>query len=304
MRNLAVLSFVNFLWAIQFPASRIATQELGPLTLTWFAMLAATLLVAFWIPAERRAGNFQVPSWGVWISSVVAVGLAGSLVAQLCLNWGLERSLASNAAVLNLATPVLMALFASAFLGERMNNIRWVAFAISLVGVVLVSDLDWSSMDFTGNQYLFGNMLLFMSCAGGAFYNVFSKRLLAWMGPAELLVLSFAVSLIAMFPALLYYEPGSLARIWTASTPSLVSLAVVAVFSLALSMLLYFATLQNVDAMQASLSIYLLPVFGVVLSAITLGERMKPSLLAGGLLVAAGAWLVTVYEERQRRVAH
>ena len=197
-----------------------------------------------------------------------------------------------------------MAVLASFLLGERMNPIRWLAFAISLGGVWLVSDIDWHTVSLTSHRFLFGNLLILASCAGSAFYNVFSKRLLAWMGPAELIVASFTVSLLLLLPAVLFYEPQPLGRLLAASTPAMISLVVVAVFSLALSMLLYFGVLQDIDATQASLSIYLLPVFGVLLSAVTLEERVKPSLIAGGLLVAAGAWLVTVYEERQRGPRH
>jgi drug/metabolite transporter (DMT)-like permease len=302
MRKLLVLVIVNFLWATQFPASRIAAQELGGLTLTWFAMLLTMAILTLRVPVERRARvpAANTPGRRTISLDVIALGVAGSLVSQMCLNWGLEQSLASNAAVLNLSTPVLMAILASILLRERMSAIRWLAFGISLAGVVLVSDVDWRSVNLTGNQFLFGNLLLFASCAGSAFYNVYSKRVLEWMGPAELVVTSFGVSLVVLLPAMLYYEPDPLQRLLAASTPAVLSLVVVAVFSLALSMVLYFGVLQDIDATQASLSIYLLPVFGVIVSAATLRERLKPSLLIGGLLVATGAWLVTAYEERQR----
>jgi drug/metabolite transporter (DMT)-like permease len=255
--------------------------------------------LAFRIPGERRVRGAASP--GVWalVLQVIVLGVAGSLVSQLCLNWGLERSLASNAAVLNLSTPVLMAILASLLLRERMSPIRWVAFGVSMGGVLLVSDVDWQSVNLVGNQFLLGNLLLFASCAGSAFYNVYSKRLLEWMGPSELIVGSFVVSLVVLLPAMLYYEPNPLERLRAASMGALVGLVIIAVFSLALSMVLFFQVLQNMDATQASLSIYLLPVFGVILSAATLQEKLKPSLIGGGLLVAAGAWLVTAYEERQ-----
>ena len=296
MRKLLVLVFVNFLWATQFPASRVASQELGGLTLTWFAMLLTTIILAFRIPGERRVHG-STAGWSV-APQVIALGVAGSLVSQLCLNWGLARSLASNAAVLNLSTPVLMAILASLLLRERMSPVRWAAFAVSMVGVLLVSDVDWGAVDLTGNRFLWGNLLLFASCAGSAFYNVYSKRLLEWMGPSELIVGSFVVSLVVLLPAMLYYEPNPLDRLRSASMGALAGLVIIAVFSLALSMVLFFQVLQDMDATQASLSIYLLPVFGVILSAATLQETLKPSLIGGGALVAVGAWLVTVYEGR------
>jgi drug/metabolite transporter (DMT)-like permease len=78
------------------------------------------------------------------------------------------------------------------------------------------------------------------------------------------------------------------------------SLILVAVFSLGLSMLLYFAVIQCVEVMQAAISVYLLPVFGVLFSVTLLRESLAPNLFAGGTLIFMSCFLVTVYEERQR----
>ena len=78
------------------------------------------------------------------------------------------------------------------------------------------------------------------------------------------------------------------------------SLILIAVFSLGLSMLLYFSVIQAVEVMKAALSVYLLPVFGLLFSAFLLKEKLTMTLIAGGLLIFASCFLVTVYEERQR----
>ena len=78
------------------------------------------------------------------------------------------------------------------------------------------------------------------------------------------------------------------------------NLLALAVFSLSTSMLLFFWVIQRIDVTQASLSIYLLPVFGVILSAITLHERITSQLAVGGSLVFISTFLVTIYEERTK----
>jgi drug/metabolite transporter (DMT)-like permease len=65
-------------------------------------------------------------------------------------------------------------------------------------------------------------------------------------------------------------------------------------------MLLYFAVIQSVEVMRAALSVYLLPVFGLLFSAILLRETVTPNLVAGGILIVISCFLVTVYEEKQR----
>ena len=65
-------------------------------------------------------------------------------------------------------------------------------------------------------------------------------------------------------------------------------------------MALFFWVIERIDVTQASVSIYLLPVFGVFLSTIVVNEKVTPQLIGGGLLVFMGTFLITVYEERKK----
>jgi drug/metabolite transporter (DMT)-like permease len=48
---------------------------------------------------------------------------------------------------------------------------------------------------------------------------------------------------------------------------------------------------------QAGLSNYLIPVFGVIIAAAVLGERLTVRMAIGGLVVLLSTLLMTVYEE-------
>lgn len=66
-------------------------------------------------------------------------------------------------------------------------------------------------------------------------------------------------------------------------------------------MILFLKALDYLDAIQTALSNYLIAFFGVPISAIWLGERMTPLMIAGGALVLLSTLLITVWEERKRR---
>ena len=51
--------------------------------------------------------------------------------------------------------------------------------------------------------------------------------------------------------------------------------------------------LKRLDVSQASVSIYLLPLLGVLFSALLLKEKITPAMLAGGALTLAGTILIT-----------
>ncbi len=291
-----VLIVVNAMWAFQFSGARLAVRELGPILVTLLPVAIATLLI---IPFAKLSLDLFRPGSRRILCDIFLLGTLGVLPAQLCLVLGVQKTLASNASVLALTIPILTAICASFFLGEHMTGLRWISFAAAILGVCLVSLQDIRHARLFNLEYLTGNLLVFASCAGSAFNNSYSRRALVRLSPAQVFVWSFVVTdleLILIFALngatgwrrLAHLEPA----VWW-------SLLLIAVFSLGVSMLLYFWVIQAVEVMRASLSVYLLPVFGVLFSSLVLGEKLTWSLLAGGLLIFISCFLVTVYEEKR-----
>lgn len=199
-----------------------------------------------------------------------------------CWPWGVVRSLASNAALLTI--PVNTALLASAVLGERMTGWRWASFALAITGAIVASDIDWRQLDVAGQGYLLGNVLILVGCWGSAFVNVYSKDLLNRFRPVRLLIGSYLASGLFCLLLLFWLEP--LRRpLSTLSRETWTGLGVLGLFHGAwLAMVLFFRVMERLDVTQVSRSIYLLPFFGVLLSAVTLGERISGSIIVGGIL--------------------
>jgi drug/metabolite transporter (DMT)-like permease len=207
--------------------------------------------------------------------------------------------LASNASVITLVIPVLTAFLATLLVSEKMNRLLWVSFALAIGGVLLVSDVDWRSVHIFRGKYLAGNTLILVGCFGSAFYNAFSKRLLRAFTPLEVLVYSYLVAGLALLVAMLAREPLSWRQLASLGFAVWLSLGMIAFLCLTSAMLLFFWVIQRIDLTHAALSIYLLPVFGVLISTLTLHEQIRWQLLAGGFLVFLGAFLATKYGERE-----
>jgi drug/metabolite transporter (DMT)-like permease len=62
------------------------------------------------------------------------------------------------------------------------------------------------------------------------------------------------------------------------------------------SMLFFFRALKTLDVTTASVSLYLVPVFGVIIAATFLGERLSALALVGSAVVLAGTILVVRYD--------
>lgn len=298
-----VLILVNLMWAFQYTGARIATQKLGPISVALFPMAVSTVFLSLLLLRERRRKSPETlkdrGSFAGNLLNFVILAVVGSFVAQVGLASGVKRSLASNASVITLTIPVLTALLATILVGERMSRLLWVSFGLAIVGVLMVSDVDWHSVRIFHGNYLLGNALILTGCFGSAFYNAFSKRLLRRFTPLEVLVYSFIIGDVALFLAMLVREPVSWHYLASLGVAVWLSLGIIAVFTFTIGMTLFFWVIKRINLTQAALSCYLLPVFGVLISTITLKEKVRWQLLAGGILVFVGTYLATTYSQRK-----
>ncbi|MDX2023990.1 MAG: DMT family transporter [Deltaproteobacteria bacterium] len=298
----ALLLACNLIWASQFVLVKLVQDQVGPVFATAAPMLVATLvlmpmalpgLIKRWVTGGRP----QPPSLAD-VLGFVALGVLGQVAAQLFVTWGVRISLASNAALLMFTLPVVTALMAFVVLRERMTTTRWVGFALAMLGTLACSARDFRGFDL-GGSYLWGNGLIFLAVVGSAFYNVYSKKLLQTYSALQVLFLSYVAVCVVLVPLTLWLEPQALSQLRLFSGQTWLGLALLALLQYALSMVIFLSVLSRLDATQAALSNYMIPAFGLVLAWLVLHEKLTFAGVAGGALVLASTWMVTVVENRQ-----
>lgn len=303
-RDWVMLLVANFIWGSQFVMVKVAQQQMGPVFATFFPMAIATLILVPVVRREHKKGGVPGGPGRMPLRDLrdfILIGVCGQVVAQLFVTWGVRLSLAENAALLMLCLPVSTAVMAYFFLGERMSLVRWVSFALAIAGVLECSGINWSSLDFTSGKFLLGNILVFCSVNGSAFYNAYSKKLLVRYSPLQVLLYSYYAVFVFMLPITLYSEPVSFLNLTHFKPLVWGALMVLAVLQYGLSMVLFLHVLSRLDATQAALCNYLIPFFGVLTAAVLLGERLTRFMVFGGLLVLGSTLLITVFEERLKR---
>lgn len=303
LRDWILLLICNLIWASQFVLVKIVQQQMGPVFATFFPITIAGILLIPIVRREQRRNAQAGKTKGISraeIRDFILLGVCGQVVAQLFITWGVRLSLASNAALLMLVLPVSTAVMAYLFLGERMTRVRWISFILAIVGVLECSGIDWSQLNFRNSAFLFGNIMIFLSVNGSAFYNSYSKKMLARFSPLQVLLYSYYAVFFFMLPITLYSEPQSFRDLPHFKPVVWIGLIALAVFQYLLSMVIFLNVLTRLDATQAGLCNYLIPFFGVVIAAVVLGERLTTFMVLGGTLVLASTLLITVYEERKR----
>jgi drug/metabolite transporter (DMT)-like permease len=278
------------MWASQFVMVKLVQEQMGPLFAVTFPIALAALMLIFLV---RREPKVKITRRD--IRDLILLGIAGQLVAQLFITWGVRFAPASDAALLALIMPVSTAIMAHFLLGEHMNRIRWISFGLALLGVLACSGVDWKSLNF-GRGYLGGNVLIFFSVLGSAFYNAYSKKVLERHSPLQVLLYSYYALLLVLLPVTIAAEPSGFVNLPHYSKTVWVGLAILAVFQYFLSMVIFLNVLTRLDATQAALSNYLIPFFGVLIAALVLHERLTGFMIVGGLLALLSTLLITVWD--------
>jgi drug/metabolite transporter (DMT)-like permease len=291
-----LLALASLIWSAQGIAVKVLDPYLGPIAITFLPFYVTTVLfIPLLVRMRRRNPGVTSPSAKDWVSFTIA-GIAGQVLAQLGMTWGISKSLASNGAILNLLIPVISAVLASFMLKERLTPLRIGSLAIGLVGVVFLSMGDLRQASFSSMKFLIGNLLIFGGCFGSSFYNVYCKGLMQRFEEIEILIYSYITASIASIPLLIWAEPFHFRSFLSFDVKSIAAFLFLALFMYGASMLLFFKALQHLDVTTASTSLYLVPVFGVALAALLLGERLSLTAIVGAAIVLIATLLVVRYD--------
>jgi drug/metabolite transporter (DMT)-like permease len=197
-----------------------------------------------------------------------------------------------------LLLPVISTILAAVVLREKITGLRVLALGIGLLGVILLSAGNLRQSSFLEMHYLSGNMLILAGLSASAFYNVYCKGLFGRLGQINVLVLSYIPAALASLPLLLWVAPLPDCALKELSAQSWVALGYQALVTYSAAMLLLFCALKHLDVAVVSLGLYLLPVFGVLLAATLLGERLSALALCGVAVVLLSTVLIAHYDGR------
>ena len=138
-----LLALASLMWSGQGTAVKVLNRHMGPIAITFVPFYITTVLfVPLLLRVRKQNPSAANPSARDWVRFAIA-GVAGQLLAQLGMTWGISKSLASNGAILNLLIPVISSVLASLLLNERLTWLRSATLAIGLAGVVLMSASDF-----------------------------------------------------------------------------------------------------------------------------------------------------------------
>lgn len=279
-----LLALCMLFWAGSVVTGRAAGALIPPALFTllrWGGALTLSAPLA-WPHLRRDAPALRQRWWLPAALGVLGVATFNSLVYR-----GLHDTTAVNALLLQSATPLLILVVAFVLFRERPRPAQVAAILISLAGVVVIA-AEGSMAHLRALRFNPGDVLVMIAVACYAVYSAI-LRLRPAVHPMSLLVSSMAVGVVFLVPLAAVEYAGGARLVVTPFSLGCILYAVV--FAAILAYLFFNRGVELVGAAQAGQYNHLMPVFGVVLAVLLLGETLQSYHLVGIALIAAGLLL-------------
>src|SRR6185436_6145160 len=180
-RAYAALLLIATLWGT-FPATgKLAVQDFPPVFLTALrAVIASSFLVVLLVRSGFQAVRALGPDS---IRAFITLGVCGLVLSTQLSYIGYAYTTAANAAILQAATPVLVAVGARAYLGERLRRRQQAGVALSALGVLVVVT-DGRLVLLRVDQLRAGDFITMVGLVSWTAYTLYGKRVVASHSPA------------------------------------------------------------------------------------------------------------------------
>ena len=283
----ARLVAVPAIWGGTFVAGKIVVATLTPLMGSFARYVVAC--VALLIAAFVLEGGLPRLTGRQWLATFV-LGLFGVFAYNLFFMGALAKLPASRAALIIALNPAITIAISSIALNERLGARRWLGVAVALLGVaIVVSKGDFTSLAH-GNVGI-GEALMFGAVTSWALYTVLGRKVLGGLTPlaATNYAALWGTLLLGLIAAPHFADLHPTQFDWRMIT----SLLYLGVFGTAVAFVWYYMSVKKVGASTTSIFNNLVPVFGVAISVLLLGEPLLVSMLVGGAVTIVGVMMVS-----------
>ena len=279
---------VAFFWGAGFTSSKAAVSDVPPLvTATLRYVLTSLALVPIYLYSRRARGERIMPPVAIW-KPMAALALTAVVGYNVLYFVGLTLAPSSDAILLIPTTnPVWTMLFASVLIAERPPRRILAGVGIAICGMSLVLAGGYQG-EVTGDRLLGSGLFVVASIIFG-FSHVMTRVVTRRINGLEAMTISGVAG--GLILALLALAEGGYGELAGAPGMYWFNISVVAFGTTAFGYVLFYRSISQVGPGIASFFINLVPVFGLILSAVFLAEIPTPLQIAGAtVIVAAVVW--------------
>lgn len=282
-RALPVLLALGCTWGASFLFIKVIVEDTGTFEVVAGRLFFGALAVAVFMRVRR----IPVAVQPVLIARIAVLSLGSNVIPFALIAWGEKHIDSGLASVLNSMVPIFTAIFAAAVLAEeRFTPMRLLGLAVAFIGVMVLTGDD--VLRITDSDVL-GQLAVIAAAACYGLGAVYSRTLLRTYDPVTISIWQLTLGTLFATAAIFIFEGTPDVK---AGLDAIGSVLALGIFGTGIGYIAWLWLIDTTGSVRASLVTYIVPVVGLFLGWIVLGENIGPSIILGALCIAAGVAVV------------
>lgn len=286
IKSFASIFLLGALWGPSFLLIKIALQGgMPPITIAALRVTIAAVFLGLFILMR----GISLPKSPMTYIHMAVIAIF-SLALPFCLiNMGEQYIDSALAGIINGLTPIVTVILAHFLIhDERMNRKKVLGICLGLIGFLLL--LFPNLLTQTIHVDTFGVVAVAIGAISYAVGIVYGRRFLRDTKTLALPLLQVSFAALYLIPIALWFE--GMTPIAQISNAAWISVILLALLGTSLAFVVYFYVLQHYGAIALGTSVFLLPIFAIILGVIFLQEHLSWVVYAGTALILSGMKLV------------
>ena len=284
-RALLLMILTALVWAGLFPTGKVALRSIPPFPFAAIRLTIGATLLFLYLQRKNDAQEMPINWTPRLVGSFLFLGFTGYLLSVGGSYQGLRLTTATNAALLNAASPIAIALLAAIFLREKMSAKMLLGIVISIVGVgVIVARGSWQVI--TASAYNPGDLIIVATLFAWGIYTTYGRHLMQVVSPLAATTYAYIAGATYLLIAcwLTEWEGWQVAETRWDSWLAVAYQSTLGTFA----HFWYYQAVEILGPSRAGVFINLVPVMAIGIAYVFLDEALTLPHLVGGLIVLVG----------------
>lgn len=298
VRDLVILAVMPLFFVSNLIIGRPAVETVPPWTLAALRWTFACLILApiAW-PDLRRHAPALIAQWKL----IALLGFLGMWICGGIVYVALQYTTATHGTLIYTASPVIVVLLGAILARRALPLGQMMGVLLGIAGVFIIV-LEGQPATILTHHFNIGDLWFVFAAFAWAVYSLLLKNKTLQTIPT--LALFFTIALAGAIMLI----PCMIAEWWLiggfpVTLRAWASIAGIVIFASVLSFSAYQYGVKTVGPALTSIFLYLLPVYGIALAVLFLGEAPRPYHAVGLVLVLGGVVLATAPSFPKRRKA-
>jgi drug/metabolite transporter (DMT)-like permease len=280
-------SFLCILFGANAVAIKISLSGLGPFTTAGLRFSIAAFAICLWAKITRR--SFGIKKGQIYQLLILSIFF---FIQFVLLYLGYNRTSASRGTLLVNLQPFFILFLAHFFIpGDRITKRKILGLSMGFAGMILFF-LEKKGVT---TDVQVGDFMILITSFLWACSTIYTKRIIHAFKPFQITLYPFIFSVPFFFLAGFIWDDQMVACV---NLEVLISLLYQGLITASFGFVAWNYLLQKYNAVSLHSFIFIMPIAGVLLSGLILGEHITSNLLLALLLIVLGIVVVNIKTRR------